>query len=289
MTVKPLVDPGLWPELLRYSYFASATYSDNCANPPYDAVTVDDGFINEPSTDTQGYIFRSDADKEIIAAFRGTSVYPDVATDFDFGMVPWVSNGVDDKNCQGCYAHSGFLRAWNSIEAKVLSLIDRELEGHPDYKVTFTGHSLGGALSVFAYATLKNTREYKVRAITLGQPRVTNQEGADFLDKLAGATDYTGEIIRITHMNDVVPHIPPQWSGFSIQPPQLMAYVHTKGEIWQGDNKDGSQDADNTYRCFGQEPADGNNGQGPNYVYDGVHQAYSGLTMGSQGCEGENQ
>jgi len=54
---------------------------------------------------------------------------------------------------------------------------------------------------------------------TMGQPRVGDKEWADAFDK------YVTQAYRITHANDIVVHIPPEWElGWK--------YTHAGQEIW---------------------------------------------------------
>lgn len=101
---------------------------------------------------------------------------------------------------QKCLVHSGFLLAYNSIAGDLKSLLDRKSKAHPNYKITVTGHSLGGALGQLAYADFKGMK-YDVRAAyTYGQPRVGNPAFANYIDTLAGATErVVGEYHRTTH------------------------------------------------------------------------------------------
>lgn len=45
--------------------------------------------------------------------------------------------------------------SWDSIAIEVIRIIDDQLEKYPDYTLVTTGHSLGGALALFAAVTLQ--------------------------------------------------------------------------------------------------------------------------------------
>lgn len=103
----------------------------------------------------------------------------------------------------------------------------------------------------------------------MGSLRVGNQAYADFTDKLAGASDTTlGNLIRITHNRDGVPNLPRKAMGFQ----------HTRTEIYQLDDAAGTQTADTTYRCYGQEAADCSARTATGFINQD-HLEYSGVEM----------
>eukprot|EP00344_Euplotes_crassus_P004949 CAMPEP_0196994956 /NCGR_PEP_ID=MMETSP1380-20130617/1170_1 /TAXON_ID=5936 /ORGANISM="Euplotes crassus, Strain CT5" /LENGTH=247 /DNA_ID=CAMNT_0042410473 /DNA_START=166 /DNA_END=906 /DNA_ORIENTATION=- len=86
------------------------------------------------------------------------------------------------------------------------------MEKYDDYKIVFTGHSLGGALALHAAAdgTLSNLYQNRnISIYTYGQPRVGNREFYNlFLEKI---DDY----YRLVHHKDLVAHVPPCIPDFS--------------------------------------------------------------------------
>ena len=82
----------------RYTKYAAASYADACPIPPNGAVVI--RYFTEPTTDTQATLFRNDAQKDIIIAFRGTSTPQDFGTDFAQTLVP--INSVGTQSCTGC-------------------------------------------------------------------------------------------------------------------------------------------------------------------------------------------
>lgn len=78
--------------------------------------------------------------------------------------------------------------------------------GLPDYKLVFTGHSLGGALAVHAATDmfLENLRSgSNMKVYTFGQPRVGNKEFDGVIKSKIPET------YRIVHHKDLVVHVPP--------------------------------------------------------------------------------
>jgi len=79
-------------------------------------------------------------------------------------------------------------------------------ELYKDYRVVFTGHSLGGALTLHAVADALLCgilKDHDVYVYTFGQPRVGN---AAFLNLF---TPYLKGYYRVVHYKDMVAHIPP--------------------------------------------------------------------------------
>ena len=98
---------------------------------------------------------------------------------------------------------------------EVASLISQ----HPNSHIIVTGHSLGAALASFAAVELRNTyKENLITFYTYGSPRVGNQVFTDYTLTLFPE----GGNQRVTHFNDIVPHLPPTVFGFN----------HMGDEVW---------------------------------------------------------
>lgn len=150
-------------------------------------------------------------------AFRGTQGldYKNWITNLRFNLEPY-------KLYEGAEVHVGFYSAYEAVASKVRAGFDAIFKKHPSAGIIFTGHSLGGALAVFAaldinfnYNLTKDTQQY---LYTHGSPRVGDEEFSNLLFDLYP----NGEYERIVHANDVVPHLPPPAFG----------YRHAGNEIW---------------------------------------------------------
>ncbi|TKR60253.1 hypothetical protein L596_027529 [Steinernema carpocapsae] len=142
------------------------------------------------------YTVVSDIRREIIIVFRGTKTKSQL-----------FMEGLESDDLIQFYGHGKvnkyFFRALNTMYDNVdKALTDPQLK---DYQVTFTGHSLGGALaSIAALRCVLDGRRAsnQVKLVTFGQPRVGN---VDFAMKHDELVPYS---FRVVHRLDIVPHLP---------------------------------------------------------------------------------
>lgn len=235
---------------MRYTKFSAAAYADNCPIPPSGASVAK--FINIASTDTQVYLFRDDAAKEMVVAFRGTSDAHDFIVDFNQTLVAFNSVGI--SGCSGCLVwisssfglvahanickvHGGYVDAWNSASAQVLDAINTEMNTHEGYALIVTGHSLGASLASLASTSMASLNlGMNITTYTFGQPRTGNPAYANMVDQVLPS----GKMYRVTHSNDGVPQTIPTSAG----------YRHHSTEFWEND----PPSAADTVQCSGQEP-----------------------------------
>lgn len=100
------VSENTYNNIVRYTGFAAAAYSDYCATPPSGSTIVKT--FNVSSTDTQATLFRDDTSKEIIIAFRGSSSPKDLDSDFEFTSVPLTAVGTSCKSCNVWLSNDSF-------------------------------------------------------------------------------------------------------------------------------------------------------------------------------------
>ena len=126
--------------------------------------------------------------------------------------------------------------------------------------VIVSGHSSGAALAMmFAYDI--HNLNYSVTAYTYGKPRIGNSAFAKSAENI---THY-----RITHADDIVPHLPEEVFG----------YRHTGTEVWFYD------DSDNYIVCADAEDPDCSNSCAPikcTSISD--HMYYMMTNIGSEYC-----
>ncbi|KIJ55858.1 hypothetical protein M422DRAFT_240484 [Sphaerobolus stellatus SS14] len=214
------ISKELYSDLVFYFKYASSAYAVICPHP--NGQTLVEEFKNL-LTDSQGFIARDDSRQEIIVALRGSLSALDVITDVGVILTPFESYGVSAPD--GVLVHSGFLIAWNSIAEIVLEGVRKQLQEYPNYTIVTSGHSLGGALSSFAAASLKATfPSQSVTMYTFGQPRMGNDMYAHWINNV-----FEDRAFRVVHTFDGVPTmIPGGQPGFLER-----RYRHHGIEYWQ--------------------------------------------------------
>ncbi|KAF2762867.1 alpha/beta-hydrolase [Pseudovirgaria hyperparasitica] len=255
------VSGDVYNNIVRYSNFAAAAYANNCPKPPSGSTILK--FFNGTATNTQAYLFRDTAAKELVLAFRGTSTPLDLDTDFLFTLTQLTLPGT---SCSGCQVHQGFQDAYASIANDVSNTVTSALSSNSGYKLTVTGHSLGGGLASLASTSLA-AQGKQLSVYTFGEPRNGNPAFSTYIQRLIPTSRY----FRVTHQNDGVPQIPPQLLGFQ----------HHGTEYWES-AANGQVSQSNTYICSGQEPTGCSQAQdfGDNPI-NGAHIQYSNLLLAS--------
>ncbi|OBA19922.1 alpha/beta-hydrolase [Metschnikowia bicuspidata var. bicuspidata NRRL YB-4993] len=95
------------------------------------------------------------------------------------------------------------------------------MDKYPNYRLSVTGHSLGAALAILAGIELR-LMGLDVLVVTLATPRIGDKNFASYVDDLFNTKDVTQVIdkeksfdnigtalIRMIHLHDVVPYLPP--------------------------------------------------------------------------------
>ena len=162
---------------------------------------------------TYGFVGYNAHENQIIVSFRGSVNVENWITNIDFAKTSY-------KNVPGAQVHEGFYAAYAAVSAQVIAAAKSLLSAHPSASFLFTGHSLGGALATFAGVDVKEqtSTSNPVSMYTFGSPRTGNQAFSDHVFALFGTDGYQ----RVTHYNDVVPHLPPTPFGFN----------HAGDEVW---------------------------------------------------------
>lgn len=151
--------------------------------------------------DTMAYtaLLGSNTSYDLAVVFRGSSTIRNWMTDLDIVTSEY-------PYCPGCMVHTGFLRAYNSIQQPLESSVARMLSGAR--RVMVFGHSLGGALATLFAAAMLRAGTRNLEVYTYGQPRVGNRPFAIWYD------GWGRRHFRVTHHRDPVPHLPPAYLGF---------------------------------------------------------------------------
>jgi len=159
-------------------------------------------------TDTYGYVGSRGKTAEVV--FRGTTNVENWIANIDYAHTSPYSN------LPTAFVHQGFYDDYKSIKGAVQSALNSVLAHNNVTEVYFTGHSLGAALATLAAFDLAPSLRIPSNVYTYGSPRVGNQVFSDAFYKLFPNS------IRVTNMDDPVPHLPPLEFG----------YHHVAQEVW---------------------------------------------------------
>lgn len=148
-------------------------------------------------------IARDSVQNATVFAFRGSVNVENWISNLQFSVIaPYEDSDI--KVHKGLYHE--YLRYKDEISAYLV----------PGDKIVLTGHSSGAAVSMFfAYDIYK---DYDVVVYTFGKPRIGN---AKFAESANAITHF-----RVTHADDIVPHIPEE----------VIGYRHTGVEVWNYDD-----------------------------------------------------
>lgn len=131
-----------------------------------------------------------------LVVFQGTHSAQGVVTD----LRSVVTSASPDNLSGG--VHKGFKSGFDQVKSKLTGVLTQEpFRSLPTFLV---GHSLGGALAVLAALELDAAKVSVAGVVTLGQPRVGNEEFAAAFERGLG-TKYK----RFVFENDPIPHLPP--------------------------------------------------------------------------------
>ncbi|MFC1750580.1 lipase family protein [Pseudomonadota bacterium] len=179
----------LFSEIKPYADMANAAYL-----PKQEVQKIVDShgyrleqYSSVPGVEVNYFVATNDALKHQIISVRGTANIENAIVDVSLKLLP-------DEHAQ-ISLHQGFSEAAEGIYSALLPSLNK------DYKISTTGHSLGGAVAVIL-AIYLDTDQYSLGTIyTFGQPKVTNVGGALAFKHL--------KINRIVTSLDLVPLVPP--------------------------------------------------------------------------------
>ncbi|KAG1854376.1 Alpha/Beta hydrolase protein [Suillus tomentosus] len=230
------VPEELYNELVRYTKYASGAYQVLCPRPMGNTLVAQ--FIN-PITATQGFIARDDTRKELVVAFRGSREISSAIIDTSLLLSPLRGPGLPENT--DAHVHTGFLYAFRSVGDRVLNVLREQFKEFPQYDVTVSGHSLGGAIASIAALSIRNSfPDAALRLFTFGQPRTGDQSFAELVETLIGVDN----VFRGVHSFDGVPTMIPTRLG----------YKHHATEYWQFTEPPAPR---HVRRCVGAEDPQG--------------------------------
>jgi triacylglycerol lipase len=171
----------IWPYLVR----SAAVYeSDEYIHRHFGK----DVFIIDPSNIKVKTFVETDLKKKLQwIAVQGTANFKNIKEDVEFTKVKDPILGV--------YLHRGFQKT----AMETYKLIKPNIK--KDFSIKITGHSLGAAIAVIIEAYLHYDGYRVEKAITFGQPKVTNKKGMEKLNFLP--------LLRVINHEDPVPLLAP--------------------------------------------------------------------------------
>jgi len=176
-------------QLLEYAYLSSAAYQDRQS---IENILGQRGDVLTEHGNISGYqvsyfLSTNMRNKTQLLSIRGTS-------SFENTLAYIAMQQLNDQHT-GIPLHQGFALTALDIYAQVRPKLIK------DFKISTTGHSLGGAVAV-VLAMYLDTDGYDVDQIfTFGQPKLTNVTGALKFKHL--------KLIRVVTEKDYVPLVPP--------------------------------------------------------------------------------
>lgn len=229
----PVLNPNYYNTLKRYSEFAALAYCTRRnaglrLGPLEEACSCKlchgyDVYVETIfKSDADVSLYRDDARHEFIFAIKGTTKWREWITDANaakrkyFRLDGSFASSFNDLN-----VHSGFYktakRVWNDFMKEEFLNFQKS---YPNYSITLTGHSMGGALAVLLATELRQ-RRIDCRVVTFGSPKFAGSKMSKLLNHfwnvestsrtLTGSGD--GDIpinsyVRVVNLKDVIPFLP---------------------------------------------------------------------------------
>lgn len=158
------------------------------------------------------FMSRTDSNGEVTKIFfiTGTEDLNDVGIDIKVKPVPL---NEDDKNI---LVHKGFKDyADAALSEGILDFLVEYIKNHPSEKIYFTGHSLGGAISMMIAVRLVDAGAdmTNIKVVTFGAPAIGNKNLAEkYKDKInltrvvmdSDIIDVSLDIFGYTHFGEVI-------------------------------------------------------------------------------------
>lgn len=212
----------------RYCYFAFAAYSTELVETKTFPATLagQDKFKEseilkiayDPVSIQAGFISISYDTLEIICSFRGSKKWKQVFNGLDIDTVPYVAE-------KSVNVHEKFQNAY-LLMRPLVDIMKGYADQFHEFKIVFTGHSLGGAIASMASV------EYHLRypedtgrllMVNFGSPRVGHESWAKFVNGLRFSKH------RVVNVGDPIAHFPLNTFGY-----------HHHRELWMlgGEEKD---------------------------------------------------
>ena len=152
-------------------------------------------------------------------------------------IMNWVDNiqvrkttPYNDTNIE---VSKGFYKAYTYLKNDIFDKLNILRSKYNTNNLLITGHSLGAAIgTLLAFDILYTNDNYNIEhLITFGSPRIGNDVFVKSFEK------YNLLHYRVTHYNDIVPHVPQEF----------LDYLHIPSEIWYDEENTNIKICDDNY------------------------------------------
>ncbi|KAM3126969.1 hypothetical protein pb186bvf_020923 [Paramecium bursaria] len=157
-----------------------------------------------------GFIAYNSQNNQIVIVFRGSNNIQNWITNIQVFRTSFIFPCF-------CTVHSGMFGAYQNIKNQMNNLLNDYIKRYPQASIVLTGHSLGGGLATLAAAELAQNGR-KVGIITFGQPRTGDDQFYNWYSQQSNILFS----FRVVNEEDIVPHLPYQFLGFT----------HVGQEVW---------------------------------------------------------
>jgi triacylglycerol lipase len=141
-----------------------------------------------------GFLVREQATGALLVVIRGTMVIEEWLKNFTA-----IPNPYDFVRGFGL-VHLGFEAVYGSVRNSIVNALQNQ---PPATRITFVGHSLGGAMVTLAAPDVMiNMQRRLVDVFTVGGPRLGKGDFRENFD------DRVEDCFRVTNQFDIVPHLP---------------------------------------------------------------------------------
>lgn len=209
--------------MAKFSEISYRKKSKKDLSPDEDAIRTELRDIDQKFSEVKGFDAKSSQgvvikhEDFVVAAFRGTDEIGDWLDNLNCVPQPGPLGDV----------HIGFYKAlmdiWPQMK-KAIRSFRRTSNGLPDRPLWLTGHSLGGALTTLAVATLIEADETFYGAYTFGSPRVGDRNFARNFN-----VEAKDKVFRFQNNADIVSRVPARIMGYSHV--GSFVYISENGEL----------------------------------------------------------
>ena len=171
--------------------------------------------------------------REVVVAFRGSQAIADWIKNLEATKVMCPFNNICGKVHRGFWLYYTAVRDELFIElGRAIKILRSIFWWWRVHKLTFTGHSLGGALAILAATDLQFLLDrinqipiqpelylfegIHIRVRTFGSPRVGDALFASLYDlAILDSRRYVNLVPNTVNVTDIVPTLPPELFGFT--------------------------------------------------------------------------